>query len=371
MRGERYLQLDSLRGLAAISVMGTHVLGVYPLINDYSPSGHPAVVFFFVLSGFVLSLPFIEGPVAYGPYLLRRLCRIWLPYVAATLLAMVCAVYFYAQPVPELSHWANHAQRWPTGRELLDHLLLVGSFPNGTYNPVVWTLVQEMRVSLIFPLLFWAVSRLTCIQSLALALFLSLSTTALGLASHNFGVATDYPLTLHCAALFILGILLARHAPALISCYARIPSWVRWCVFLGAVMLYSHALWLWPGSAFQRIRVVTDGLVAVAVVCFITAALAPSRVSLILQHSWLVWLGHISYSVYLYHAVILLSLVHSFWSPAWLPWLLLLVFPLTFGLSALAYSWVELPAIRLGSWLTARWPVSPSTPIKLCSPLTR
>ena len=371
MKRERYVPLDSLRGLAAWLVVITHVLSVYPVLYGHSPSGHPAVVFFFVLSGFVLSLPFFRGPVAYGPYLLRRLCRIWLPYVAAMLLATVCAVGFYPQPVPELSQWANHAQRWPTGWEFIEHLMLVGSFPNGTYNPVVWSLVHEMRVSLFFPLLFWVVSRLTWIQSLALALSLSLLATALRHASEYFGVVTDYPLTLHYSALFIPGILLARHAPWLISLYARIPTWTRWLGFLGSVMLFTHSLWLWPGSVLQRIPVSADGLVALSVVYFITVALAPSRMSLILQHPWLVRFGQMSYSIYLCHAVILLSLVHSFWSPALLPWLLLLVFPLTFALSALAYAWVELPAIRLGSWLMAHWPFSPSTLIKLCSPLTR
>lgn len=75
---KRLHELDSLRGIAAFSVMLSHVFLVFPIIWNttrpaeatwwlklfmYSPlrvawAGHEAVVFFFVLSGFVLALLF-------------------------------------------------------------------------------------------------------------------------------------------------------------------------------------------------------------------------------------------------------------------------------------------------------------------------
>src|SRR4051812_48108680 len=71
---ERYQQLDALRGLAALTVVMQHFLSVLPSIDGhsdnawvnlwkYSPlhitwAGYEAVIFFFILSGFVLSLPF-------------------------------------------------------------------------------------------------------------------------------------------------------------------------------------------------------------------------------------------------------------------------------------------------------------------------
>ena len=42
-------------------------------------AGREAVDFFFVLSGFVLVLPFLKGPVAYPDFVFRRVCRIWIP----------------------------------------------------------------------------------------------------------------------------------------------------------------------------------------------------------------------------------------------------------------------------------------------------
>jgi len=71
---DRFEQLDSLRGLAALSVVVNHFLNILPGIFDnpndfwflkYTPlhlfwAGHEAVIFFFVLSGFVLSLQFFK-----------------------------------------------------------------------------------------------------------------------------------------------------------------------------------------------------------------------------------------------------------------------------------------------------------------------
>src|ERR1700738_3699896 len=96
--------LDSLRGLAALSVVFHHCLLVFPiflaafyhnpnlnnnlvLILTYSPihilwAGHEAVILFFVLSGFVLSLPFLNNnTISYHKYIVKRFCRIYIPYI--------------------------------------------------------------------------------------------------------------------------------------------------------------------------------------------------------------------------------------------------------------------------------------------------
>ena len=93
----RYEELDSLRGLAAISVFFGHILLVFnaiPITNllfEYGPlraavAGSEAVTLFFVLSGFVLSLPFYNnGTFNYGKYVVKRIFRIYIPYLIAIL----------------------------------------------------------------------------------------------------------------------------------------------------------------------------------------------------------------------------------------------------------------------------------------------
>ena len=73
VRQVRYVELDSLRGLAALIVVLHHVLYLWEtdtqpasaacrfFLDLINPFGFEAVILFFVLSGFVLSLPAVDG----------------------------------------------------------------------------------------------------------------------------------------------------------------------------------------------------------------------------------------------------------------------------------------------------------------------
>jgi len=84
----RYRQLDSLRGIAALFVFFSHFFLIFKIDGSLalalkaSPlgvfiNGHSAVMFFFVLSGFVLSLPFIsnEKPLNLAEFYIKRIFR--------------------------------------------------------------------------------------------------------------------------------------------------------------------------------------------------------------------------------------------------------------------------------------------------------
>src|SRR5688572_30321030 len=94
----RLTSLDGLRGIAALAVVFNHIFlviapGQAPWWMDYTPlyyffAGRKAVILFFILSGFVLALPYIHGtPPRYREYLIRRFCRIYLPFAAAICLS--------------------------------------------------------------------------------------------------------------------------------------------------------------------------------------------------------------------------------------------------------------------------------------------
>ncbi len=357
----RQLQLDSLRGLAACIVVFCHATNLLPGVYDdprqhwwltETPlallrEGHAAVIFFFVLSGYVLALPFLKGPVAYEAFIFRRICRIWIPYITATAVAMACAIWFYPGRVAGLSHWANRPIPFPSARLILDHLLLVGSFAHQTYNGVIWSLVYEMRISLVFPLLVLLLRLGAWWRVLGAAAALSAAELVVERFPFWSG-SDDLPMTLHYAGLFVLGMVLARDMPKVQALYSRFTFWAKAWLWLLALACFGHETWLFSSSRIQHLPIYRDGMTAMGVSLLIIFALSPSRFSTWLEGRIPVFLGKISYSVYLYHAVILLSLAHVFyprasWSLLWLG-----TGVLTLGVAALSYQFVELPSIRLG-----------------------
>jgi peptidoglycan/LPS O-acetylase OafA/YrhL len=298
--------------------------------------------------------------VSYPAFVFRRVCRIWIPYVAAMVVAVACAVWFHPMPVAGISRWANQPIAFPGHRLMLGHLLLVGTFANGTYDPVVWSLVYEMRISLVFPLLVLLLRLGAWWRVLGAAAALSVSELVVERLP-IWGGSEDLPMTLNYAGLFVLGMLLARDMPKLQALLGRCPTWAKASLWVLALACYSHQTWLLPHSRLQNVPTYRDGLIAVGVSLFIIFALSPSRFSAWLQTKPLAFLGEISYSVYLYHAVILLSLVHLFYGRVPLAVLWAGTGLLTLGVATLSYHLIEVPSIRLGKAvrLERKLPVAP------------
>jgi peptidoglycan/LPS O-acetylase OafA/YrhL len=162
----RFEVLDSLRGLAALSVVLSHIFLVIP--NFFITSrlnntpihiiwaGHEAVILFFLLSGFVLSLPYtINKPPLYKSFLIKRITRIYIPYIISILIGII---FISIIPRDGINGLTNFFSR--TGMAvsidtstLLSHLVFLGDYKNINLNFVVWSLIHEMRISIFFPLL--------------------------------------------------------------------------------------------------------------------------------------------------------------------------------------------------------------------------
>lgn len=171
--GNRVEQLDSLRGLASITVLFHHIflipLALSPLW-DYTfgklptsilVNGDAAVIFFFVLSGYVLSIPFFNNKeFNYAPYLVKRICRIYLPYLATVVPVLVFLFFFNANGIKELSLWFNSFWKSsPNFNLVLEHIFFIGNIHSDAVNPVIWSLIHELRISIIFPFIIMFVKR--------------------------------------------------------------------------------------------------------------------------------------------------------------------------------------------------------------------
>lgn len=350
-------ELDSLRGIAALTVVCQHVLFsvvAVPKLVDYSPlhvlwAGHEAVIFFFVLSGFVLALPFVDGrPFAFGPYAIKRVFRIWIPYVVATAAALALASLTVERS--EVSEWV--ASKWqdpPDLRVWIDHVLLVGNFESNRYNPVLWSLIHELRISLIFPLIVWAVRALDWKVCVAIAL----AGSAFDAVNLHFGLEpsigwrSSFSESLHFATMFMAGALLARHRQLAIEWFGRrsrlerIGLWVL--AFFGYV--YGRAALIIPS---EGMRPVHDLVITLGVIVVIQTALASPRFARALQHPWLVACGRSSYSLYLWHVVVLLSVFHLLGDQLAMVWLVVLTLVGSVIATVVSYSLVETPTITWG-----------------------
>lgn len=318
----RYPELDALRGVAALVVMLYHFFRLWTgtphsrwveRMFTATPlrllvSGRAAVVLFFVLSGFVLSLPRIAGVErAYRGYIVKRVCRIYWPYLFALGLAVLgCARWHGAT---EFGGW--FALTWyeaPQWRLVLAHVLFLGNYDDSAYNTAFWSLVQEMRISLVFPLLFWLVARLGWRWSVVLPPVLTVIT---GVVLEAGAAPEKVMWTVNYTGAFVYGILLARNKDAL----------ERWLGGLGRGAYVGFAalsllLFLVPDRMSRAMVGVgppgVDLVMMWGAAGVLLLAMSHRHAVRLLRGRLLQGLGRMSYSVYLLHGTVLFALVYMF-----------------------------------------------------------
>ena len=169
---ERIRSLDGIRGLAAMSVVLFHLLqsglnatqvsgDLWITVITHWPlrllwGGFEGVICFFVLSGFVLTLPFLRArPPFWRAFAARRILRLFPPYLAAILLSAGLLFAFVHERTDTMTFIL--AGRWKydvTIPSLISGSLMLHDQID--VNGALWSLVHEMRISLVFPLIFLA-----------------------------------------------------------------------------------------------------------------------------------------------------------------------------------------------------------------------
>jgi peptidoglycan/LPS O-acetylase OafA/YrhL len=393
----RFHQLDSLRGIAAFTVMLSHLFLVYPIVWNtpgptssgiglnivmFSPlravwAGHEAVIFFFILSGLVLSLVFFESQQkpSIATYLIKRIVRIYPPYIAASLIAIAAREAFFNGPVPHVSEWFNQSWQTPASYHIImDHVLMVFPFKNNDFNPVLWSLVHEMRISLIFPLVIIALTKLGKL-SLVLPIILTLVyCLSINLRYHGFvNFEHDYFATLHYLGFFIIGAYLGKFNKKIITLAQNLSTRTRWIMFISAILLYTNPFWLpaYIGAQIRVLRWITskiwlqEWVTAGGVIIFITLAISSRKATTILSNRYLLFMGSISYSLYLFHAVILKVVVTRLAPSVSLPFILLLTILLSLITATIAWHLLEKPTIGLGRTISGKFSKTRTKPIEL------
>jgi len=347
----RIRSLDSLRGLAALIVIFHHMRLVFPetpIWIKLTPlrffvAGESSVLLFFLLSGFVLFVSLgDESQEPFAPYITKRLCRIYIPFAISILASSALWLAVSPMPLPGASSWLLAAwEDRPTLPIILGHLAMTDDQRYFSLNNVMWSLVIEIRISLIFPFLAYAVQRNWRAACLFAAIF-----SGLCIYFENMFHPTTWKVdpfnTGRYIVLFVFGAALAYKRNDVRAFVDQLLPWLKLISLVIALGMFSIAP-LTAGS-------VPTSLGALVIM---VAAFADGKLSAALSKPALIWLGKISYSLYLIHLPILLTALHLFWGRMPILMIFMLVIPTALAAAGVMYRFVERPAISLGRKLAS------------------
>jgi peptidoglycan/LPS O-acetylase OafA/YrhL len=234
----RISALDALRGIAALAVVFSHAIAkdAWPAwLADFTPlcafrDGRSPVILFFVLSGLALTVSLGQTrSQGYLPFSARRICRIWLPFAAAIVLAAICCGVVDTRPDPNSGNaiYPLWSPDLPNPDAVLGTLTMLGRRKDIVLDNPVWSLAHELRISLIVPVLVFAQRR----HSLEIIIAAS---ALLGIVAFLYGSmwqdivplygktpGGSFEVTAYYAWFFCLGIATALHRDAVLAFAAR------------------------------------------------------------------------------------------------------------------------------------------------------
>ncbi|CAK0760077.1 exopolysaccharide production protein ExoZ [Gammaproteobacteria bacterium] len=363
MKQQRIVALDGLRGLAALTVVLFHVLTLDPSflpvlrkplalvpeagalaplglpILHLSWAGREAVILFFALSGFALAQPFCHPRTAptYSDFLVRRLYRIYLPFLMVVALGV--GLWSLIGNLPVVRSGVIYVDQWshaPTMTVVFKALLMENSSVMRV-EPPLWSIAHEMRLSLVFPLLFFSLARWP-VATFAAALAFSV---AMEQVRHSLTglleAASQTGLYLY---LFALGALLAIYRP-------WVERWVAALLLVAILLLALVTLALLESGLFLPF---TNSRWAVGVGSVLLLGLVIGRASWrqAFEGPLLAWLGRISFSLYLTHYLVIHLVVKLLGNRVPVGGVMLVSLAAALPMAVVFHRLVEEPTHRLG-----------------------
>ncbi|GAC1646732.1 MAG: acyltransferase [Herpetosiphon sp.] len=339
----RITWLDGLRGVAALLVVIYHVLLIPHVFNwaqhvPWFDLGNCGVVIFFLVSGYIIPTS-LQDHGSLTNFWLRRICRLYPLYWLILLTALVLLGLHLIDPV-EIGGPAAWRNSTIPPRVVMANVSMAQHWlrsPN--VLGLTWTLNIE--------LLFYAFVSLLYLMRLERYPAI----TTLVVAAGSLAVAAAGYRSTHHSALPYLPVLTFG---TLVAQLHRRKASIRTTLAVGLMLLLFLSLPLrWPGlygdpKQFERgmwlARIVACGIFGV--VAYLQPAVPrPLR-----------WLGQISYSLYLWHLIILAVVIQVVQSPAAT---VILYIVLSLLLAHVTYRTVERGGILFGHKLTTPRPKQP------------
>jgi peptidoglycan/LPS O-acetylase OafA/YrhL len=286
--------------------------------------GTPAVIVFFVISGFCIHLPYrSDATLAIGRYYLRRYTRILIPVAGALVVYRLCGL--------KLQFWGEHAILW---------------------QGVLWSLLCEEIYYAMYPLLRVIRKKIgwrIMLPAAFVAAVLTAATQRHSISWHDFGPIGTATILL---PVWLLGCLLAEQSEALPALSSRPRIWMwRFFIWLGC--------WICEMLHFKGHLPYTQTMIWFGVLAYfwVKNEIRYSRHQS--PNRYLVAAGAWSYSLYLIHATaqdIFLKLPIPNLGYL-LNWIGAMAFCL--AMSYIFYLLVELPSHRLARKIKTSVPPKP------------
>ncbi|MER8742530.1 acyltransferase [Mesorhizobium sp. M1004] len=296
-----YLNLDAIRGVAAISVMLYH-FSPFLAAGKVLPSSYLAVDLFFLLSGFVIAHAYdrkIENGMGVGTFVAIRLIRLYPLYLAGTLLG-----FFYLVVKNRLIP-AEYMPISEIGTMLTTGMFFIPLVSDAYHtifplNPASWSLFFELIVNIAYVAVFFLLTKrvLSTLIAVSLVLLVVVSIIAGTLDFGMTGSTIISGLPRVCFS-FFLGVLLCRSMTRYQSGlgFLRRGWWVE-----GAIALTLIVFAIAPaGGARVAYDLACVVFVFPALVVVGTIAQTAPRLSGLYG-----WLGRISYPIYIIHTPLLM-----------------------------------------------------------------
>lgn len=327
--------LTAIRGVAALCVVVHHLTEFYRWhhLNHVSSvlyMGYTGVDLFFVLSGFILTRVHMDmamNPASLGQFGLRRVLRIYPLHLV--LLAVIAVMGSFAFVIPRA------ALDWHTLPYVAALVQPYFDMSTGLWNAVSWSAAVELSCYVVFPL--WLAMFRRAPTWLLAPLVLLAAWAAWVVQTHYTQFWTGWGAVWRGWSGFALG-----SAVGLLSSRRALSRrWVIWLESLACAVLAWGALAKFP----QLIP-----LGSAALICALQWR--GGTVDALLSLKPLVYLGEISFSVYLLQ-ILVIDTENTFWPvahlPAVTPMFLLreaLMFASLIGLASLTYRYVERPCLK-------------------------
>ncbi|HEX3252539.1 MAG TPA: acyltransferase [Pyrinomonadaceae bacterium] len=334
--------LDGLRGIAILAVLAfhTHHIFNWSILNG----GNVGVDIFFVLSGFLITVLLIEewqgnGRISLKGFYWRRVLRL-----VPALVILLVILYLFANVFLSATEAADTRRGIPIAFFYAsDFALAFLQLRLGALQHT-WSLAIEEHFYLVWPLFLVAALKLGASrkQLVVITLTLAVASAVYRAVLHQLGalpVRTYYGIDTRADALLI------GCATGMCMCWGffRARSFRLWVVpaVLSIITMMFATSYATP---FMHLGGFTLLAMASAAV-IVWVMLAPtSYLRRFLEFGPLVWVGRISYGLYLWHYPIFKggSLLRVGW-----PLQLLIALTATFAVTSLSYYLIERPTLRL------------------------